>query len=102
MVSHKIDFKAVWSRNGHADSVGVKIDMVMSRSVFNRKFQTYCLLDKELFGSLISSSNNHGDNSNQNSNESQNHTNRNNDINSKKFLIFHVFHCYAISRKNAY
>ena len=49
------------------------------------KFETYCLLDKELFGSLISSSNNHGDNSNQNSNESQNHTNRNNDINSKKF-----------------
>ena len=23
-VSHKIDFKAVWPRNGHADSVGVK------------------------------------------------------------------------------
>ena len=23
-VSHKIDFKAQWPRNGHADSVGVK------------------------------------------------------------------------------
>ena len=23
-VSHKIDFKAVWPHNGHADSVGVK------------------------------------------------------------------------------
>ena len=26
-VSHKIDFKAVWPRNGHADSVGVRIKM---------------------------------------------------------------------------
>ena len=31
MVYHKIDFKAVWPRNGHAASVGVNISHNQSR-----------------------------------------------------------------------
>ena len=31
-VSHKIDFKAVWPRNSHADSVGVKLNITYYRN----------------------------------------------------------------------
>ena len=43
------------------------------------------LLHKELFRSLVSSSDNHGDNSNQYSHKGQDHADRNNDVNSKEF-----------------
>ena len=33
-VSHKIDFKTQWLRNGHADSVGVKDKVTLSESGF--------------------------------------------------------------------
>ena len=33
-VSHKIDFKTQWLRNGHADSVGVKSKVTLSESGF--------------------------------------------------------------------
>ena len=36
-VSHKIDFKAVWPRNGHAASLGVRLIGIISKFEFRIK-----------------------------------------------------------------
>ena len=38
-ISHKTDLKALWLRNGHADSVGVKDDILN-----NNYFILFCIL----------------------------------------------------------
>ena len=38
-VSHKIDFKAVWSRNGHADSVGVNLWELLNKRFKNLSYE---------------------------------------------------------------
>ena len=47
-VSHKIDFKAVWPRNGHADSVGDKLYLSTSRKLFRKLFLDFVFFLRQL------------------------------------------------------